>query len=75
MCSVLLVTGVVGAQEAHDHVHALLQQRAGLGGVEADHLASVGSAPGPTPSMTLPRVRWSSSTMRSATHSGLWYET
>ena len=35
--------------------------------------ASVGSAPGPTPIMTRPRVRWSSCTIRSATHSGLWY--
>jgi hypothetical protein len=35
--------------------------------------ASVGSAPGPTPNITRPRVRWSSSTMRSATHNGLWY--
>jgi hypothetical protein len=33
---------------------------------------SVGSDPGPTPSITRPRVRWSSSTIRSATHSGLW---
>ncbi len=33
---------------------------------------SVGSEPGPTPSITRPRVRWSSSTMRSATQSGLW---
>ena len=34
--------------------------------------ASDGSAPGPTPSITRPRVRWSSSTMRSASISGWW---
>ena len=34
---------------------------------------SVGSEPGPTPSIVRPRVRWSRSTIRSATHSGLWY--
>ena len=33
---------------------------------------SVGSEPGPRPNITRPRVRWSSSTMRSAAHSGLW---
>ena len=33
---------------------------------------SVGSEPGPMPNMTRPRVRWSSSTMRSAAHNGLW---
>ncbi len=33
---------------------------------------SVGSDPGPTPSIARPRVRWSSRTMRSATQSGLW---
>ena len=33
--------------------------------------ASDGSAPGPTPNMTRPRVRWSSSTIRSASISGL----
>ena len=36
---------------------------------------SVGSEPGPSPSIVRPRVRWSRSTMRSATHSGLWYAT
>ncbi len=35
--------------------------------------ASLGSAPGPVPNMTRPRVRWSSSTMRSATSHGWWY--
>ena len=35
--------------------------------------ASEGSAPGPTPSITRPRVRWSSSTMRSASMNGWWY--
>ena len=33
---------------------------------------SVGSEPGPTPSIARPRVRWSSCTIRSATQSGLW---
>jgi hypothetical protein len=33
---------------------------------------SVGSDPGPTPSIARPRVRWSSMTIRSVTHSGLW---
>ena len=33
---------------------------------------SVGSEPGPSPSIVRPRVRWSRSTMRSATQSGLW---
>ena len=33
---------------------------------------SVGSEPGPTPSIARPRVRWSRRTMRSLTHSGLW---
>lgn len=33
---------------------------------------SVGSEPDPQPSIVRPRVRWSSITMRSATHSGLW---
>ena len=32
--------------------------------------ASVGSEPGPRPSMNRPRVRWSSSTARSATIAG-----
>ncbi len=35
--------------------------------------ASEGSAPGPTPNIVRPRVRWSSSTMRSASISGWWY--
>ena len=35
--------------------------------------ASDGSAPGPTPNMTRPRVRWSSRHMRSASISGWWY--
>ena len=35
--------------------------------------ASEGSAPGPTPNITRPRVRWSSSTMRSASMNGWWY--
>ena len=35
--------------------------------------ASDVSCPGPQPSMTRPRVRWSSSTMRSASINGLWY--
>ena len=35
--------------------------------------ASEGSAPGPTPIITRPRVRWSSSTMRSASMKGWWY--
>ena len=35
---------------------------------------SVGSEPGPTPPMIRPWVRWSSSISRSATQSGLWYE-
>ena len=34
---------------------------------------SVGSEPGPTPPMTRPWVRWSSSISRSAAHNGLWY--
>ena len=34
--------------------------------------ASVGSDPGPTPNIARPRVRWSSSTMRSATMRGWW---
>jgi hypothetical protein len=34
--------------------------------------ASLGSAPGPRPSMKRPFVRWSSMTARSATHRGLW---
>ena len=34
--------------------------------------ASDGSAPGPTPNITRPRVRWSSRTMRSASISGWW---
>ena len=38
-------------------------------------MASVGSEPGPTPSMKRPRVRWSSCTARSATMYGLWYAT
>ena len=33
---------------------------------------AVGSEPGPHPSITRPRVRWSSMTIRSATQSGLW---
>ena len=35
-------------------------------------IASVGSEPGPSPSMNRPRVRWSSSTARSAIMYGLW---
>ncbi len=35
--------------------------------------ASDGSAPGPAPIMTRPRVRWSSRTMRSASMNGWWY--
>ena len=35
--------------------------------------ASVGSWPGPMPSMTRPMLRWSSCTMRSASRNGLWY--
>ena len=35
--------------------------------------ASEGRAPGPTPNITRPRVRWSSSTMRSASMKGWWY--
>ena len=35
-------------------------------------IESVGSEPGPQPSITRPRVRWSSMTIRSATQSGLW---
>ena len=38
-------------------------------------IASVGSEPGPTPSMNRPRVMWSSCTARSATMYGLWYAT
>ena len=34
--------------------------------------ASDGSAPGPTPNITRPRVRWSSNTMRSARMNGWW---
>ena len=34
--------------------------------------ASVGSAPGPAPNMIRPWVMWSSCTIRSATHRGLW---
>ena len=34
--------------------------------------ASEGSAPGPTPIMRRPRVRWSSRTMRSASMKGWW---
>ena len=34
--------------------------------------ASLGSAPGPRPSMNRPFSMWSSCTARSATHSGLW---
>ena len=36
-------------------------------------IASVASAPGPTPSIARPRVRWSSRTRRSAIMNGLWY--
>ena len=35
--------------------------------------ASDVSCPGPQPSIARPRVRWSSSTMRSASIKGLWY--
>ena len=35
--------------------------------------ASEGSAPGPTPNITRPRVMWSSWLMRSASISGWWY--
>ena len=35
--------------------------------------ASDGSAPGPVPKMTRPRVMWSSWTMRWATLNGWWY--
>jgi hypothetical protein len=35
--------------------------------------ASDGSAPGPTPNMTRPRVRWSSRTIRSVSSNGWWY--
>ena len=35
--------------------------------------ASDGSAPGPTPNMARPSVRWSSSTIRSASMKGWWY--
>ncbi len=35
--------------------------------------ASVGSAPGPSPSMNRPRSSRSANNARSATHSGLWY--
>ena len=35
--------------------------------------ASEGSAPGPTPNMIRPRVRWSRSTRRSASMNGWWY--
>src|SRR5262245_23369966 len=35
--------------------------------------ASLGSAPGPAPKMVRPRVRWSSSTQRSAASQGWWY--
>ncbi len=35
--------------------------------------ASDGSAPGPVPKMTRPRLRWSSCTIRWATMNGWWY--
>jgi len=35
--------------------------------------ASDGRAPGPTPNIARPIVRWSRRTMRSATMSGWWY--
>jgi hypothetical protein len=41
-------------------------------GLRPSMAESVGSDPGPTPSIARPRVRWSSRTMRSVTHSGLW---
>ena len=41
-------------------------------GLRPSIIESVGSDPGPQPSMARPLVRWSSITMRSATHSGLW---
>jgi hypothetical protein len=41
-------------------------------GLRPSMAESVGSEPGPTPSMARPRVRWSSRTMRSVTHRGLW---
>ena len=63
--------GLAG-QQAQDRLEALLHHVALPAGSMPIMNASEGRAPGPTPIMTRPRVRWSSSTMRSASMNGWW---
>ena len=52
--------------------HCSMRGRCSSAGIPSMCASDV-SWPGPQPSITRPRVRWSSSTMRSASISGLWY--
>ena len=63
----------LAAQQPHDDVEVDLEQLAGVGRVEAQHHRVGGQRSRPAAQHGPALVRWSSITMRSATHSGLWY--
>ena len=63
----------LAAQQRHEHVDRLVHHVALLAATSMPIMnASDGSAPGPTPNITRPRVMWSSWLMRSASISGWW---
>ena len=62
---------LVALEQSHDDAEAVFEQPPVSACLMPIIAPSVGSEPGPTPSMTRPRVRWSSRTMRSATQRGL----
>jgi len=61
-----------GAEERQDRLEGLVHHPPLLDRVDAHHVGVRRQRAGPVPNMTLPRVRWSSSTQRSATISGWW---
>ena len=63
---------LVLGEQADDDAEALVHLLALARGLDAEEARVAGSAPGPTPSMARPCVRWSIRTMRSATWNGWW---
>ena len=70
--SVCMVTVSPRSKRTIASRHCSIRGRCSSAGIPSMCASDV-SCPGPHPSITRPRVRWSSSTMRSASISGLWY--